>query len=284
VNILDKAREQLSTYEKLKENKGGLYHLKLGLTGLCEILQGDQVSDQKTIAKNIAMSYRKMTVFWVQKILPGESNSLSEIEKIEHCRSLIDCFNDINVLIGSDSEFRLLQDRIKKQLERSIKSEEYSGITQNIVTQILALPRDKQEAPLELFDRIRIPEIRQRVERERTKQETRLTAIKDFQDGTYQEKDVYIYSIKNAKAGMVIRGGLYIILKESTAIAEETNSIPVSTKKLRKDLINIRALVYDPDANLLRFTKDVPFKSPSAASSVVSAGSTDGNKCFNIKT
>jgi hypothetical protein len=96
--------------------------------------------------------------------------------------------------------------------------------------------------------------------------------------------EIFEYRVLNAKAKMVItQGGLYSVLKGSTAIREDKNSIPENAKKKRKDLIQSGVLV-DYMRGLLIFTKDVEFKSPAAASCIISGTSTNGWICFKDRS
>jgi len=91
---------------------------------------------------------------------------------------------------------------------------------------------------------------------------------------------VFEYMVHNARAKMIItESNLYSILKGSTALKEEKMSIPENAKRTRENLILSGILVTNL-RGLLEFTKNVEFKSPSAASAVISGSSTDGWICF----
>jgi len=96
--------------------------------------------------------------------------------------------------------------------------------------------------------------------------------------------EIFEYRVLNARAKMVITpGGLYSVLRGSTAIREDKNSIPENAKRKRKDLIQSGVLV-DDTKGLLIFTKDVEFRSPAAASCVISGTSTNGWICFKDRS
>jgi len=97
-----------------------------------------------------------------------------------------------------------------------------------------------------------------------------------------QTEAVFKYEVHGAKASLVCKRGAYIILKESTAVMEEKASIPDSVQRIRRDLLRKGILVPDEGATRLKFTHDESFKSPSAASGVVSASSTNGWICFKL--
>jgi len=285
MNKLDEARTHLSAYKKLGESSAALKHLNLGIAALCDILEEEYPPEEKDIARNMALSYRHNTVEKIQTKLPAQSKSIAEIQTLDYCRLLMDCFNDIDEYVGSDSEFRLLEDSIKKQLERVTETEAPEITDKNVVGQILSLPEDRHERMIEFLEKCGIPKIRHKVKKEKVKRAKMLTAIKDQQDNcvTYQERDAHVGASHNARAEMVIRAGLYIILKDSTAMKEDKPSLPEGARREKGSLIASGALVPDnKQGNLLRFTRDVPFRSASAASCVISGCSTNGVKYFGI--
>lgn len=97
------------------------------------------------------------------------------------------------------------------------------------------------------------------------------------------EGSVYTYKIHGAVAKMIVKNKSYVILKDSTAIKDEKKSCPISVLRIKKSLIATGKLVLNPINHLYVFTEDVGFKSPSAASTVISGTSTNGWLCFGIK-
>jgi len=101
-------------------------------------------------------------------------------------------------------------------------------------------------------------------------------------DHKRQTEEVFAYEVHGAKASLVCKHGAYIILKESTAVMEERASIPDNVQRIRRDLLRKGILVPDKITTRLKFTQDERFDSPSAASGVVSASSTNGWICFKL--
>lgn len=99
-----------------------------------------------------------------------------------------------------------------------------------------------------------------------------------------KEHEIFEYRIKDAKAFMKINSlNSYLILRGSTALRDDRNSIPEGAKRARQCLLETGQLIIDKNRpQLLRFMTDVEFKSPSAASTVIAASSTNGWKCFNL--
>ncbi|MBL7204916.1 MAG: DUF4357 domain-containing protein [Desulfobacteraceae bacterium] len=97
------------------------------------------------------------------------------------------------------------------------------------------------------------------------------------------EGSVYTYKIHGAVAKMIVKNKSYVILKDSTAIKDEKKSCPTSALRIKKSLIATGKLVLNPTNDLYVFTEDVDFKTPSAASAVISGTSTNGWICFGIQ-
>lgn len=101
---------------------------------------------------------------------------------------------------------------------------------------------------------------------------------------TEKGHEIFEYRIKDAKAFMKVNStDSYLILSGSTALRDEKNSMPEGARKTRQNLLRTGQLKIDENRpQLFRFVSDVEFKSPSAASTVISASSTNGWKCFNL--
>lgn len=99
---------------------------------------------------------------------------------------------------------------------------------------------------------------------------------------TYGTSKRHEYVIHNARAILIIDNGLYVILKGSTAIINDKKSMPSNAKKEKQRLIQQGKLVMKSNTQLYEFTDNIPFKSPSLASCIVSGTSTNGKLCFNI--
>lgn len=102
--------------------------------------------------------------------------------------------------------------------------------------------------------------------------------------GVDRSKDgkIYMYEIPKHRilAKMVIRDGLYTVLKDSTASGQVNASMAEGHRHRREELIRSGKLVRK--GSLYAFTCDVSFNSPSEASGVVSGSSTNGWLCFKI--
>jgi Domain of unknown function (DUF4357) len=96
-----------------------------------------------------------------------------------------------------------------------------------------------------------------------------------------EESPVFSWSIKEASARAMEIDGEMIVLKGSTARKQGIESW-TSYKALRDQLVESGKLVSGSDPNLLVFTEDVEFASPSAAAAVVAAGNTNGRKSWRI--
>jgi len=114
-------------------------------------------------------------------------------------------------------------------------------------------------------------------------QEKKRASTKTF-SSDFQNNRVYEYRIRNAVAKMVVKNGSYIILKGSTAVNGTQVSIPDNCLRIRKELIQSRAMILNERNDLYEFYRDVPFKSSSAASGVISGASTSGPLCFGLRS
>jgi hypothetical protein len=281
MNQLDEARTHLSEYEKLKGSIQGLTHLSGGISILSDVLAEDCSQYEKTTATNQGRTYRKDVVDWCHELLSGKAACSAEMDTLDYCSLALKCFSDINPLIGQDERYTLLE---KKLSEQTSEQKEAKIMKKDLVDGLLRLSEDERNRAYSLLARLEIY-VQGAVEKEekRRLKTTRDALFQEHQpEGILQKGDLHIYSVHNAKAMMVRKAGAYIILKDSTAIRQEKDSLPDSARRKRRELIASGVLVQDPDRNLLRFTKDVVFDSPSAASCTVSACSTDGWKCFKI--
>lgn len=94
---------------------------------------------------------------------------------------------------------------------------------------------------------------------------------------------VFIAVIKKAKARATERAGEFVVLEGSTAYREFQDSQSFPLRSLRQELLERGALVADVDSDLLRFTQDVSFSSPSAASSLVGGYSDSGPRTWKLE-
>jgi len=105
---------------------------------------------------------------------------------------------------------------------------------------------------------------------------------KDFDKAVPIKGAVYEYRIHGAVARLTVENKMYVVLKGSTAVRETKKSFPVSLQRKRQHLIDNKKLVLDPSKNRYEFRDDVAFKSPSAASTLISGTSTNGWLCFGM--
>jgi hypothetical protein len=89
--------------------------------------------------------------------------------------------------------------------------------------------------------------------------------------------------IKKANAKAVERAGEFVVLAGSTAYREYQDSQSLPLRSLRQALQESGALVPDTDPELLRFTQDVSFGSPSAASSLIGGYSDSGPRTWKLE-
>lgn len=90
------------------------------------------------------------------------------------------------------------------------------------------------------------------------------------------------YTVKGARARAREVNGEFIVLKGSTASAKPAKSWDTYLN-LHKELVDDGVLALDPtNAELYTFKKDYPFKSPSAAGSVVSASTVSGRAVWKV--
>lgn len=83
------------------------------------------------------------------------------------------------------------------------------------------------------------------------------------------------------------RDGSFYVTRGSTARVEEKLSLREGYRLSRRELTTRGLLVPDPSRNLLLFTQDVPFNSPSDAAAVVGTTSLNGRiewKVLGTKT
>jgi len=89
-----------------------------------------------------------------------------------------------------------------------------------------------------------------------------------------QQRKIFYCKGKEAEAKCLVTDEGYLVLAGSTANLDETKTIGSGPKALRAELIEKQVLL--PKDKVLEFTSDQLFKSPSSASSVVLARSSNG--------
>jgi len=98
--------------------------------------------------------------------------------------------------------------------------------------------------------------------------------FEDKRGDKVQQRKVFYCKGKDAEAKCLVTDEGYLVLAGSTANLDETKTIGSGPKALRAELIEKQVLI--PKGNVLEFTSDQLFKSPSSASSVVLARSSNG--------
>lgn len=85
-----------------------------------------------------------------------------------------------------------------------------------------------------------------------------------------------------ARAIAYLKDGSFWICRGSTARVEEKLSLREGYRQSRRKLLDKGVLIHDPQRNVLVFTRDVPFDSPSDAAAVVGTTSLNGRKEWKI--
>ncbi len=86
---------------------------------------------------------------------------------------------------------------------------------------------------------------------------------------------VFVFEMAGARATARIERNKFVVRAESQALVRETPTITNATKEHRKNLVENDALEAR-DRNTYRFTRDIEFRTPSAAASVVYGGNISG--------
>ena len=89
------------------------------------------------------------------------------------------------------------------------------------------------------------------------------------------------YKVKNVVAFAIITTSGFVVLKDSQAVLQITESCQDYIKQIREHLIAEKTLI-EKDGMLV-FTKDTEFQSPSSAASVVRGGNTSGRTSWKDK-
>ncbi|GHE76385.1 hypothetical protein GCM10019059_39620 [Camelimonas fluminis] len=104
--------------------------------------------------------------------------------------------------------------------------------------------------------------------------------ISPFESG---EGPTFIATIKKARAKAVERAGEFVVFAGSTAYRDFQESLSYPLRSLRQALQESGALTPDADPDLLQFTQDVSFGSPSAASSMIGGYSDSGPRTWKLE-
>lgn len=90
---------------------------------------------------------------------------------------------------------------------------------------------------------------------------------------------IFELKVKNAIGKMVIKDNDYVVLKGSTAVADNRPSCPDAIKKMRKKLKDT-GIITDGAGGLYTFNENVKFSSPSYAASAIVGGAANGRKLW----
>ncbi len=99
----------------------------------------------------------------------------------------------------------------------------------------------------------------------------------------YNESPIFEFETAGARATTRETEDAFIVLAEAIARKEGTPTFPETYRVLRDQLVKDGKLVDGPESGLYRFAVDVPFLSPSAAASVVSARSASGPREWKLR-
>jgi len=92
-------------------------------------------------------------------------------------------------------------------------------------------------------------------------------------------ENIFELKVKNAFAKMAIINNKYVVLKGSTAVMDNRQSIPNVLVKLRQDLIDTGIMLNNGNG-LYIFMQDATFNSPSYAASAIVGGAANGRKLW----
>lgn len=91
----------------------------------------------------------------------------------------------------------------------------------------------------------------------------------------------FLFRVKEAEAIMVRTATVYVVLQGSTAVRDMVPSARPSTRQARERVVHSGALAPD-GSNLLRFTRDTEFESPSGAAAVVAGREANGRTSWRL--
>ena len=94
---------------------------------------------------------------------------------------------------------------------------------------------------------------------------------------------IFIFEKDGTCAEAIESKGEFVVLTGSLVRVKENPTIPTPHQTLRKSLIQDGGLVETNDPKLYKLTKDVPFKSPSAAAGMVYGGTANGQWEWKVK-
>jgi hypothetical protein len=98
-----------------------------------------------------------------------------------------------------------------------------------------------------------------------------------------QPSVVFEFNEVGTQARAIEFGGEFVVLKGSTARRDGTPSWNLGCREIREELLKTGKLIPIPDTGYLEFTEDVPFRSPSAAVTVVAAANRSGPANWRVQ-
>ena len=94
---------------------------------------------------------------------------------------------------------------------------------------------------------------------------------------------IFYFNAKSATARLIQSGSSYVVLAGSTACKEFAGSSANWIKNLRNKLVDSKTLKESSQSDLLQFTKNTPFTSPSAAAAIINGGNVNGLTAWKLK-
>ena len=92
-------------------------------------------------------------------------------------------------------------------------------------------------------------------------------------------ENTFELKMKNVSAQMAVVDDKYVVLKGSTAVLENSPSIPPALVKLRQELVE-RGIMKDEGNGMYTFMQNEPFNSPSYAAVAIVGGAANGRKLW----
>ncbi len=157
------------------------------------------------------------------------------------------------------------------------------GMTDYLESNVIALAQEtgRYEVTNALMPRNNLPEM-QRIAAENYFQKIKLIlplfGFVVFQYTPTQEtsKETYIFSQGGASGrGALLESGEFVVFEGATARKQTLPAFPIASKKLREELIS-EGVLKDQTEDLLVFTRDYVFKSPSGAGNIIAGVATNG--------
>ena len=97
------------------------------------------------------------------------------------------------------------------------------------------------------------------------------------------EGPTFLFSQAGTSARAKEAGGEFVVLAGSRARVREIKTCPEGIRASRRQLVEDRALIKEPDGKFYRFERDVPFGSPSGAASIVYGGNANGRQHWKVE-